>query len=78
MVFRRAGILVVHNRNRFLLSVPQLSRGCARLLCLELPRILLWDASCHNVDSIDHVQATYRHLVDTGARAFRRRHDRWW
>ena len=48
--FRRAGIVVVHNRNRFLLPVPQLSSGCARLCCLELPRILLWGESCHNVE----------------------------
>ena len=33
----------------------QLSFGCARLCCLELPRILLWDEICHNADSIDHV-----------------------
>ena len=43
---------------QLLLSVLHLGFGCARFCCLELPHIFHWDESCHNIDSIDHVQTT--------------------
>ena len=69
-----------------LLSVLRLGFGGARFCYLNLPHILLWDESCHNVDSIDHVQTTNRHLIlagwrrsreDSGSRSLRCRHDHW-
>ena len=54
----RAYILTVHSRSRFLFSVPRPSFGYGRL--------------CY-VDPIDHVQASYHHLVLTGRSRCRER-----
>ena len=75
-----------HGCNWFLFSVLKLNFSRASFRHRDLPHILLWDKSCHNVDFVNRVQTTCCRLVLAGwcwvkensqSQTFHHRRDRW-